>query len=401
MKTITLQQESDFLIIYKTQEFPITIGIFTSVSRMAKKNFSGSMRREKPKYAHPYVVLVKVIRNIENASLQQFINACHFKEFQLTEENISDITYLANFFEVEMFDSIIQQYYNEHPNNMIFDKLIQFHLNKSENIDENEVNQEEIYVTEHLENFISNENIFKLPFNIIYRLVEGYASIKNNKKSSKALFSCLTYEMKTFIYNCFSKYQELATILLNVFEYITIDEILPFVLDKSFSFSLISNPSISALMKQLISNSYGPLAPTINQQDEVYDISIEGSTLEIGSSKSTILSGPFILHNSNIRKIKIKEGITEIKENFMRDCMSIKVIEIASTVRKIEIKAFFNCPNVDNVIFNTSCIEFNPNSVFTNPTNEHEEPKMIQLKPIQFFENNTWIPRFVPFNAPK
>ncbi|OHS98200.1 hypothetical protein TRFO_09081 [Tritrichomonas foetus] len=387
----TLQHKNDFLVIYKSQCFPISIDLFKSVSKVAKKQISSNIKQANDNYPYPYIEIDDLIHDVDVDSLKEFLNACQYKKFNITVENISDISYLSNAFEVDWFHPIIQQFYDEYPQEEYLDKLVQFYMGDNELKKENELNHEEIYIGEHLERFIRNEKILFLPFHVVYRLVERYSSHKNQNKSSKYNYSHLNNEMKIFISKCFHRYKELATMLLNVFEYTSTQEIIPFVLEPSFSFSLISSSSISAMMKQMIYHYNESNSPTVDQNQlyKDYDISIEGHTLIIGNVNSTILSGPFRLNNNNITKIKIKEGITEIKRHFLMNCMSIKAIEIASTVRKIEEEAFFNCPNIDNIVVNTFQIELSVLSFFRHPTDEKDEFEMQIIKLVYFNEKNS------------
>ncbi|OHS97857.1 hypothetical protein TRFO_35868 [Tritrichomonas foetus] len=388
-RTHYIQPKMDFIFIYKDYSYPILINVFKAISKFAETKllpYINNFSQNKTNNETPSFNIDSIIQeNVKISSLSQFFEACHFKEIQLTEENFSDFLYLTNLFEIEIFDECLQQYSKDHPKEGILKKLIQIYQNESNNeiIYDNSIFPEEIFISEHLDQFIEDDKIFKLPFQAIYRITERF-SIERSKKEAiiteiriqhpskendsrndnnendnedeqneNLIF--LTDSFQSFLLKCFKNYQSYATLLVNLFKYHSIDDIIPFVLEPSFSFSYISNPNLSKKIKAYIQDCYSEKLQIPKELNFQHNDNI--LFFKDNLSKDMIT-------DKELTTIKIKEGITVVKSHFIENWMSLKVIEISSTVQIIEEEAFYNCPNIEHIIFNSEETKYQVSSFF-------------------------------------
>ena len=58
---------------------------------------------------------------------------------------------------------------------------------------------------------------------------------------------------------------------------------------------------------------------------------------------------PWTLFQTDIKEIKISEGITSIGDYAFYNCLNVVEIEIPDSVQKVGICAFFNCSGLSTV----------------------------------------------------
>ena len=62
-----------------------------------------------------------------------------------------------------------------------------------------------------------------------------------------------------------------------------------------------------------------------------------------------VLDVPWALFQTDIKEIKISEGITSIGDYAFYNCLNVVEIEIPDSVQKVGICAFFNCSGLSTV----------------------------------------------------
>lgn len=118
---------------------------------------------------------------------------------------------------------------------------------------------------------------------------------------------------------------------------------------------IITN-SLSANIKSwdVSANQDGSITATFDKNTRTLTISGSGAMKNYTGSYTDV---PWLSYNSEIYKVNISEGITNISSYSFYECRNIRSITIPNSVAKIGNKSFYKCDNLSNIILGSGLKE--------------------------------------------
>ncbi|OHT04337.1 hypothetical protein TRFO_28161 [Tritrichomonas foetus] len=405
---LSIKPKANFIFKYHGKEFPVDIDLFKHASAFVQKNSSYLFSDQQQLFE-----LDSIIQNVDANSLEQFLSACQFQKFEITDENFLDFKYLMERFEVELLAPSIENFIQKMTKDDILSIILRFYSKEPNGDFSNDfvIAHEKEYVSKHFNEFLEYDEILQLPFSILHQMIERFSYESNQENvmnHENHLF--MNNSIKTFILKCFQKYGSIATLLLNYFEYQSSFELIPFISEDSFTLSFIQQPTILNYIKLTYLEYHKKLDSEIdildeelneliqetdqNNSENSFQEDLQNELIIVGDEGATILSS-YKCVGPTFTNVKIREGITNIEMNSFYNCPNLKIIEFPSSVLNIDETSFFNCPNIESIILNSDETKYTEKSFFGDDYNNNPEnfPNFHSLS-VKNNDNIKYIPYF-------
>ena len=150
--------EQEFVFVFNQKEYTVYKGMFYCYSKKFQKNVELQQQS-----------VIEINLDVTDDAFETFINACQGKSFNITQENILDLFYLASFWEVQCLeDQINKQIFESNNPDLVF-RAVWYKIEKGL-----PTNNEERCIAEHLETFLEDERMPRLPIPILKKVLYTY-----------------------------------------------------------------------------------------------------------------------------------------------------------------------------------------------------------------------------------
>lgn len=143
--------------------------------------------------------------NISENSIRNFIDFVQNKSIILTDQNVSELNFLSKKYIIRTLMNFTEQYIEKNHENLILPILL---VRQHDTQFETEIYEE--ILSNHLLDYINDEQLLNLKFNILYRIINNFLSV--NKEYTKVNSNT---EFIEFLFKCLDKYGQKASVLFN------------------------------------------------------------------------------------------------------------------------------------------------------------------------------------------
>lgn len=172
-----ISQTDEF--VYGSYSFPFNLKIASTISKKIEENY---MQLKQQKQIQLTNATNKII--LSKNSIKDFILFCQYQPIEINNNNIVELNYLANEYDVPQLTEITNQYIIQHNELILKQFLYSTNLNRSDN------NIYEKTISERLSEFIYDDDLLQLPISSLYRIILKSSNIDDENKF-QLLCKCL------------------------------------------------------------------------------------------------------------------------------------------------------------------------------------------------------------------
>ena len=327
-----LELPLDFTIKFHDRNIRINKSILCVFSHRFNEMFNNTLNSE--------IDVSDLLNDVEFDSIQQYFNAIQCKEFNINAENYQDFEKINKIFDVNKISELV----NSIKRNLNVYEIDHSILKLSEQNDSSpkDVQQFIDYIIQHFDQFLASRIRCSIPFRYLLQIIEQ--KNKNNNDYT------MTDDEEKFIHDCFQQYKEIATSLLNLYQFSSYEKIRPFINEADFQFSFIDpNSSLSNLLLGYFRD---------NDQDVkvvfLKDVSSSDNAKFINSEivKVKLPEVPpyFFSKNNLIKKVIVEEGCGKLNKRSFYRCNNLEKVLLPESMKEISNEAFDSCPLLKFVI---------------------------------------------------
>lgn len=324
MEQELIQNKDDFpdthFFVYKDKRYPIKYHFF----KFSSKYFFNNSSIIKKTQDIPLVEEESENKiSLSEQSIIDFIKYVQHEPIYLTNENISEIDFLAKKFEVSSLTELIKKYMSSHNDELAIQFLIIYSNDPTISTDE----YEEI-ISEHFLEYIQDKRLFDIQLPILYRIFTKYQEMNGNEELNNQ-------NIVDFLFKCLDKYGRQASVLFtNVdfrfLQYNCLDSLLT-KYSKIFDFSYINFAFLKSLYEQQneiirkeIENSK-KIDEFQNQMKQEFEKIKSDHKKDLESQKQTEYENIKNIKNEMSKmKNELEQQLTEQKDKYEKEIITLK-----------------------------------------------------------------------------
>lgn len=193
--------------VYDHKEYPVDFDFL-------KKNSNYFFDNQDKYQNEQYINLIDESEpqiKLSEESIRAFISSCQNEPCTIRKSSVLPLQYLAHKFEFDELIQVTNQFIAQHSKELIFPTLFFKLFEGKEKLKQNpffDTTKEEIFVSNHLNDFIKRDQMLSLPVPILYRIFKRCNSIEK-----------VVDDLTIFLFKCLDKYGKSASILFNLVDF--------------------------------------------------------------------------------------------------------------------------------------------------------------------------------------
>ena len=161
-----LNIDDPYYFVYSNQQFSFDLALFEHSSIVIKQMHDKIVANKKIP-----LISDKEKVNLSKESINEFIKCCHFQNFNINNENVNSLQYLAKKYKVSFLEKQTEKFISNNQDNFVFNDIQNFSKEK------------ETIVTNKLEKYINNDSLYDISIQSISNIINNYMQLL--KKDSK------------------------------------------------------------------------------------------------------------------------------------------------------------------------------------------------------------------------